>query len=90
MFRTFLRMIGKQWEGHRKNGFGSKVLAAAELEAVRRGCQYAMLDTFTFQAPEFYAKVGYGVFGRLDSFAGKDNQSFERLYFVKELSQGTP
>lgn len=44
---------------------GGQLLAAAEQEAVRRGCSGAFLDTLDFQAPAFYLKRGYAVFGEL-------------------------
>ena len=49
-------------------GFGQQLVAAAEAEAVRRGCLHALLDTFSFQARGFYEKLGYEVFGVLDEF----------------------
>lgn len=43
----------------RGKGIGSKILAKAEEEAIRRKCRYAFVDTFSFQAPGFYIKHGY-------------------------------
>ena len=52
-------------ENHRKTGIGSKLLAEAEKEAVRRDCHHVHVDTMSWQAPEFYKKHGYGVIGIL-------------------------
>jgi GNAT superfamily N-acetyltransferase len=52
----------------RGQGFGEKLLAHAEEEARSRGVQAVYLDTFSFQAPGFYEKLGYHVFGELVDF----------------------
>ena len=49
----------------RRGGLGAHLMALAEQRAVERGCHSAYLDTFSFQAPEFYRKQGYDEFARL-------------------------
>lgn len=68
-------------ESHRKSGYGTTLIAAAEAEAIQRGCQYAYLDTFSFQAPEFYQKLGYVVFGELPNFP----EGQRRFFLTKAL-----
>jgi ribosomal protein S18 acetylase RimI-like enzyme len=51
---------------HRKYGFGSKLLNEVEKIAKEKGCHIIHLDTFDFQAKEFYIKHGYEIFGTLD------------------------
>jgi ribosomal protein S18 acetylase RimI-like enzyme len=58
-------------EAHRGSGHARKLMAAAEREAVKRGCRHALVDTFSFQAPDFYRRVGYEEFGRLEGFSGE-------------------
>lgn len=50
----------------RRRGIGTQLLALAEQRAVALGCRFAMLDTFSFQGPEFYPRFGYRVYGVLD------------------------
>lgn len=52
----------------RARGMGRALMAAAEREAVRRGCSQGFLETLSFQAVGFYEKLGYTVFSRLDGF----------------------
>jgi GNAT superfamily N-acetyltransferase len=53
-------------ESLRKRGLGSRLIKLAEDEGARRGCTRAVLFTVHFQAPGFYLRQGYEVFGRLD------------------------
>lgn len=55
-------------EDLRGQGFGRQLLEAAEEKARQRGAKDAYLDTFSFQAPEFYRKQGYQIFGELADF----------------------
>jgi ribosomal protein S18 acetylase RimI-like enzyme len=66
-------------EDQRQRGWGSLLLRATEAEAVKRGCQYSHLETFSFQALGFYQKNGYRVFGELGNVAGD-----HRWYFLEK------
>ena len=62
-------------------GYGKRLLLHAEDEARRRGAKNAYLDTFSFQAPEFYKKYEYQVFGVLQDFPA----GHQRYFLVKRL-----
>jgi GNAT superfamily N-acetyltransferase len=48
-------------EDHRSVGIGRRLVQLVEGEARTRGCALLYLDTFSFQAPVFYLKLGYDV-----------------------------
>ena len=61
-----------QWlwvaESLRGEGIASQMLEAAEIEARRRGCHGAWIDTFNPVALKVYRDAGYEVFGELADF----------------------
>jgi GNAT superfamily N-acetyltransferase len=77
-FHLDLMWIQEDLRGH---GYGTRLLAAIEDEARTRGAGNAFLDTFSFQAPGFYQKHGYEVFGRLNDFPA----GHQRYFLTKQL-----
>ena len=61
---------------HRKNRLGEKLLQAAEKKAMENGCHGSYLYTYTFQAPGFYEKYGYEIFGKLEDFSANNAKLF--------------
>lgn len=67
-------------------GVGRKLMAGAEEEARKRGLVGVYLDTYDFQAPGFYEKLGYSEFGRLPAAGGAP----QRIYFAKPFRAEGP
>lgn len=67
-------------EEYRKEGLGSKILNEIEKVAKDKGCYLIHLDTFDFQAKDFYLKHGYDIFGILD-----ECQQRHKRYFMKKF-----
>jgi GNAT superfamily N-acetyltransferase len=65
----------------RGGGLGRRLLAAAEEEGRRRGCRAAILETISFQAPGFYERHGWRVFGEIPC----DPPGNSRFFMTKEL-----
>ena len=66
-------------EPNRNSGIGSSLVEYAEKLGVKRGCRSSCLMTFSFQAQEFYERLGYVVFGQLD-----DYPEGHTLYFMRK------
>ena len=67
-------------EAYRGQGIGSALLAEVESVLKREGCNLVYLDTFDWQAKDFYLKQGYTVFGTLD-----DCPKGHCKYFMKKV-----
>jgi GNAT superfamily N-acetyltransferase len=65
-------------EHKRGEGLGGRLLAAAEDEARKRGCRHVRLFSYSFQAPDFYQKRGYEVFGVLEGYPPGERQVWLR------------
>jgi len=66
-------------EALRRQGVGRALLAAAEVEARRRGCQTIVVDTHSFQAPDLYPALGYQKVGEtLDTPVGHSQVLFQK------------
>jgi GNAT superfamily N-acetyltransferase len=68
-------------ENSRGQRMGTRLLEAAEAEALRRGCRQMVLDSYSFQAPDFYRKKGYVDIGTVEGFPAGHQQ----YYFTKAL-----
>jgi len=71
---------------HRGRGLATRLIAAAEAEAVARGCLQTVHFAYSFQPRELYERVGYEVVARVEGFpSGTD-----ALLFRKRLHPPEP
>ncbi len=69
-------------EDYRGEGYGRRLMEAAEAEGVRRGCELAELRTFDYQAPEFYTRIGYEEYNVVEGWP----RGHRRHFFRKRLA----
>lgn len=84
MFDSEAIYIEAVWveENLRKQGYGKQLLAAAEREATEHGCRFSLVDTWDFQAEEFYLKNGYEKIGELKEYW----HGHSKLFLRKKLN----
>ena len=68
-------------EDLRGQGIGSQLLHQAESEAKKRNCRYVFVNTYHFQAPNFYQKQGYKEVFTLTDYP----YTGQRHYYQKDL-----
>nr|WP_255313513.1 GNAT family N-acetyltransferase [Flavobacterium hibernum] len=69
-------------EKYRNKGIGTQILKHVEKIAKDKGAEISMLDTFDFQAEDFYLKNGYEPIGEIKDFP----KGYRRVYFSKKLT----
>jgi GNAT superfamily N-acetyltransferase len=69
-------------DAHRRRGYGRRLMEKAEGEARARGANLVYLNTFSFQAPAFYERLGYEQFGEL----ADTPKGAKRMWYVKQLT----
>ena len=73
-------------ESVRDQGVGKRLLEQAERIARHSGCKMLHLDTFDFQAPKFYEKLGFERWGILGPYPNGHQRYFYRKMIVKRPS----
>lgn len=69
-------------ESLRGAGLGKKLMARIEKEAMQRAIPNIYLDTFSFQAPQFYEKMGFIEVGRYSNFP---ETGVDKIFFQKNI-----
>lgn len=65
-------------EEQRGKGLGRELVRKAEEIGKDRGCHGAHLDTFGFQAPDFYSSLSYKKFGELENYPDLPHAFFKK------------
>lgn len=68
-------------DDQRGRGLGTRLLATAEREIQRRGCDRVALSTHSFQAPDFYVRFGYQECGRTPAYP----HGYDHIHLLKRL-----
>lgn len=68
----------------RRQGIGSELVRAAEVIARERGCVGMQVASFDFQAPQFYQRLGFRVFGVQQNHP----PGHRHVYLSKRLDSG--
>ncbi|QVW21295.1 GNAT family N-acetyltransferase [Pseudomonas hormoni] len=76
----FIELLSVPEQG-RGQGIGSRLMQMAEDLAREKECVGIWLDTFDFQAPEFYRKFGYSELGQIADYP----PGHKRFFFQKRL-----
>jgi GNAT superfamily N-acetyltransferase len=67
---------------YRSIGLGTRLLMEAESIAKKNGCIASLVCPLSFQAPEFFLKMGYKLFGYSDGYP----DPFRENYLIKKYS----
>ncbi|MCF4997084.1 GNAT family N-acetyltransferase [Pseudomonas syringae] len=76
----FVELLSLPEEG-RGQGIGTELMQMAEAHARKKNCLGIWLDTFDFQAPEFYKKLGFSEIGQIADYP----PGHKRFFMQKRL-----
>ena len=65
-------------EQYRNQGIGTRLLKAAESEALQRQCGQLVVATHSFQAPDFYSRFGFETCGAVEDYPSGHQSIFMR------------
>lgn len=68
-------------EKYRKKGIGTKIISMIDAEALNKGLAKIFVDTFSFQAQEFYQKHGFHCIGSIPGYL----LGHERIFMRKDI-----
>jgi GNAT superfamily N-acetyltransferase len=76
IYHQFLIEVLWVHDDKRGLGLGIQLMDVAELEAKKRGCIAAQVDTLSFQAPRFYEKMGFQIVGSVSGVKDSPDRYF--------------
>lgn len=71
-------------ESLRGRGMGTKIISVLVAKAIDQGLTSIALETYSFQAPEFYKKLGFLETGKFENYPCL---GINKLFFQKNLSK---
>jgi len=70
----------------RGQGLGTKLMNKAEAMAREKGCQGMWLATLSYQAPDFYLRLGFSIFGELKDYpvVGYNRLFMQKIFYLNK------
>jgi ribosomal protein S18 acetylase RimI-like enzyme len=72
---SYIKMLWVD-DAYRGEGLGKQLMAQAESYAIENSHKQIWVDTLSFQAPEFYKKLGYKVIQEVPNYQGEHARIF--------------
>lgn len=73
-------------EKYRNLGYGSQFLKTIEEIAINMNCKIVTVNTASFQAPKFYIKHGYELYGTINNFPTEEHSEYSFKKILESIS----